>query len=282
MLTTRAEKKKARTRFLLIYAFSLLLLLVVASAFWQKLAQKKQPETAAQAAGSETYFLQTDTVLHSRLAALDAASKAYAQSRLNNAEANTSELLVARGAMASTLDSIEQQAAYLNDGPKKATMYAVAAKFRQAMNDRETLLSSVVALPKLPVSAPHTSRATDSNETERLTRLLQEKEQTIAVLQSQIREETQAGTQLPENGEKDKLIASLQTQLRQKEAALQNALQAGSRPSASGGDWQQKYLSLKSAYEKTAASEKSLRNAYQTLSDDNRRLLSQLQSARKG
>lgn len=129
------------------------------------------------------------------------------------------------------------------------------------------------------------TNSSSNDDAEALKLSLQQKDETIATLQKQVQSGTptagnndNAGLQKTIN-EKDQMIASLQTQLQQKDSALQNA---GSQNRPSGGDWQQKYQALKSSFDKVSASKKSLKNAYQTLADDNRRLLSQLQSARKG
>ena len=84
--------------------------------------------------------------------------------------------------------------------------------------------------------------------------------------------------------EKDKVIASLQTQLKEKEAALQSANAAPAvvtSNSTGDGEWKQKYAALKSSYEKVSANEKALKSAYKTVVDDNKRLLTQLQSIKK-
>ena len=80
--------------------------------------------------------------------------------------------------------------------------------------------------------------------------------------------------------DKEQRIADLENQLKQKNAALQNGGQVTSNDASN--EWKQKYASLKSSYDKLAASEKALRSAYKTVADDNKRLLGQLQSAKKG
>ena len=217
-----------------------------------------------------------------------ALSKNYVKGRQAGAEPDLAALLTARNALRNNLDSIDQQAAYLNEGPKKIAMSLAVAKFRKELADKESLLDGISVLPKGAFNANTKGMATaasSNQEVETLKQLLQQKDETIAALQ---KESQLNATPVSGSGDalqkaladKDKLIASLQTQLKQKDAALQNT-PAQTRP-ASGGEWQQKYQSLKVAFEKVSASEKSLKNSYQTLADDNRRLLSQLQSARKG
>lgn len=316
-VTTHAEQRKAKIRFALIYTLSLVLVFVAVSAFWKKLGAGKASETPVVASQAEAFFMQADTALHTRLERYDAAARNYLQARQNGGEANAASLYAARSAFGNALDSMERQAAYLTDGPKKEMMVLAATGFRKELQTRESLLNSVVALPKLSTPASVAVPATDNAEVEALKKQLQEKDATIATLQAQtaarpadnaeaealkkqLREkeaviatlQTQAAAK-PASGngdaqlrtavaEKDRLIASLQTQLKQKDAALQAASSAPRSTPTSGGEWQQKYNALKSSFDKVSASEKSLKTSYQTLADDNRRLLSQLQSARKG
>jgi hypothetical protein len=110
------------------------------------------------------------------------------------------------------------------------------------------------------------------DETEKLKQLLAQKEERILVLE-----------QLGSSGgnDKDKLILSLQNQLREKEAALQQLANAPAQTNTGNdSELKQKYASLKTAYEKTAASENALKAAYKTVAEDNRRLLNQLQTLR--
>ena len=287
-MITRAEQQKTKLRFAVIYTLSLLLAFVVTTAFWQKLSSKNSPDAAPQTAETEKYFMQLDTALHAKAETLGAMSKAYVKGRQAGTEPDLTALLSARSALRGSLDSIDQQAAYLNEGPKKTAMNLAVSNFRKELDEKENLLNGITVLPKAAFNAntsPSNSATANNDEVESLKRLLQQKDETIAALQK----ESQLNT-TPSSGsgdalqkavaDKDKLIASLQTQLKQKEAASQNASTSGK--TASGGEWQQKYQSLKAAFDKVSASEKSLKNSYQTLADDNRRLLSQLQSARKG
>ena len=324
-MTTRSERKKAKFRFVLLYSVSLLLIFVLVSAFWRRLAPKEQHEIVSTS-NEETWFLQTDTALHTKMEAMDGLAESYMKARAAGAQPDTSAWVRTRFLLTKTLDSIDQQAAYLSEGPKKTTMTSLSANFRSALAHRSAAVAGTVTPSTTPGSAA-------AQEMALLKQLLQEKDQTISDLQKQA--QTAATTSGSSNAglqatvlQKDKDIASLQVQvaslqngLRQKEAALQTAL--ASRPadnsgkdktisalqgqvstlqnqlrqkeadlrtasavrpvvSAGGGEWQQKYQSLKSSFDKVSASEKSLKGAYQTLADDNRRLLSQLQSARKG
>jgi hypothetical protein len=290
MITTRAEQKNARRRFVAIYALSLILVFVVVSAFWQKLANKKDQDSAPVSSEKEAYFMQLDTVLHARMNNLDSVCATYVKARQTGANPDATALLELKNSVRTSLDSLDQQAGYLNEGPKKAMMTLVMASFRKEFADRETVINGISTLPRQAFNSNTATTGSDaagsSLTIDSLKRSLQAKDETIAGLQKQVQLSASDNNNAANDGlqktvaDKDKIISSLQAQLKQKEAALQN-LPAQSKPAA-GGEWQQKYQSLKSSFDKVAASEKSLKNAYQTLADDNRRLLSQLQAARKG
>ena len=123
-------------------------------------------------------------------------------------------------------------------------------------------------------------------EVEKLKAALAEKEQKIASLESAIQGRgttpaiTDNGSGQPATADKkDQLIASLQARLAQTEGALQQA-QSTAAPNA-GGEWKQKYGALKASFDRLSSNEKKLRDAYKTISDDNRRLSLRLESLRK-
>lgn len=326
-MTTRTERRKAKLRFIALYAVSLLLLLTLASAFWQRLATKNTQAVAPQTGDKEAWFLTIDTAFHAKMNAMNDLAATYVKARKDGAQPDMGGWLLLRQSLNKTLDSLDQQAGYLTDGPKKAMMTSIAANFRKAVFNHEAVVNGIVTFPKGGATAgvPASTAAVDS-----LKRLLQERDGLVAALQKQAQlaaanSGATANSLQVAISERDKNIAglqnqisTLQTQIRQKDAALQAAsnnkpvannaglaslqnqvttlqnqlkqkdaaLQAAlaSKPAvvSGGAEWQQKYQSLKTSFDKVAASEKSLRGAYQTLADDNRRLLSQLQSARKG
>lgn len=284
MLTaTRNEKQKARNRFAVIYAVSLLLVFILMSAFWRRFGPPAGPATASDAGESESFFVPLDTALHQRLEVLDALYSGYIRARKNGVDRGGAALLQAKNAMMKTLDSLDQQAGYLKEGPKKTVLNLVSSKFRKAVDDRESLMIDLMLLPKQSAparSVAATAQPDNASEVEELKRQLDEKNARILTLENAA---AAGGPEPTPPAEKDKQIASLQQQLRQKEAALQSArLAAQNKPAAGGGEWQQKYNALKSSYDKVSANEKSLKEAYKNLADDNRRLLVQLQSVRKG
>lgn len=282
-VTTRTEQKNAKRNFFLLYAVSLVVGLVAIISLWQKFATPAAT-VVSPTAESENYFMQMDTLLHRKMERFDDVYAGYVKARRSGVEPATGALFAVRSDLGQTLDSIDQQAGFLSDGPKKSIMNLTAARFRKAVNYRDSLLNDLVVLPK--PAALDSGAANASAELALLKGLLEEKDREIALLQqaaktTPVPNNTAAAAQLQKAiTDKDRQIASLQAQLRQKEAALQNA-GTPSRPAAGGGEWPQKYASLKAAHDKAVANEKSLKNAYQTVADDNRRLLLQLQSMRK-
>lgn len=248
---TANEQKKAKLRFIALYACSLVLMIGVVAAFWKKGA-------AAQPAGElpvsdDEYFVQYDTLLHARMDQLDERYAIYLKN-LQNGNKEATGFLYARDMLATTLDSIEKQASFLTSGPKKEAIAQVVARYKNSLMIRSRLINELTHIPQkstLPSTEPDvTSTNTSDPDVENLKTMLAAKDQRIADLENQVK---------------------------------QNASQNGRQNTGGGSDeWKQKYNSLKSSYDKLAASEKSLRNAYKTVADDNKRLLGQLQSAKKG
>lgn len=259
--------KKARMQFVVLYLISLVLLFVVLTAFLKKEGTDNSSVVYQPQTESEKSFLLLDTMLQSKMQQLDLAYAAYLKTdrRVDNKEA--AEVFNQKKSLQQTLDSIESQATALKDGPLKNAMALVATKFKTSFQLRDSVFFSLLLLQQTTTyttTQPVTTNETPNTELDELKAILVQKEQRIQELEK---------TNPADVQEKDKLIASLQNQLKQKEA-IQNT---GSGDS----EWKQKYLSMKQAYDKSAASESSLKNAYKTVVDDNKRLLTQLQSLRK-
>ena len=127
-------------------------------------------------------------------------------------------------------------------------------------------------------------------EVENLKKALAEKDQEIATLKNAVQQKGNVDTGVKQISpsinadEKDKIIASLQNQLKEKDAALRSraSVPPVNATSSDGSEWKQKYSALKASYDKVSANEKTLKSAYKTVADDNKRLLSQLQTSKKG
>ena len=128
-----------------------------------------------------------------------------------------------------------------------------------------------------------------SPEIENLKKALAAKDQKIAALEATVQQNNASNAVAKQNepsalpDEKDKTIASLQMQLKEKEASLKAMSSSAPATTNTPGEteWKQKYSSLKASYDKVSANEKTLKSAYKTVADDNKRLLTQLQSMKK-
>ena len=288
---TRKEQKKARLRFIALYAISLLFIFIVVSAFWQNKEGAQADPIDKEVAESNLFFMQTDTLLHARMEQLDKAFSSFLLSRTKNNNVDAGRFLQAKNSFTTVLDSIEKQAMYLSNGPKKNAMTNLAAKFRMAFIERNKILDAVALLPKQKrdsnlVANNNTGRS--QAELEELKKILLDKENKIAELERRT-QVMQPGNdkgltdllnqKQKELAGKDKVITFLESQLKQVHAKKGPAILTSSN--SSDGEWKKKYASLKESYDKITASEKSLKSAYKTVADDNRRLLNQLQAARK-
>ena len=269
-MITYNEQKKTKLRFLAVYAVSLILIFIVVVAFWQKKSAITDDSITQQAEG-ETYFLQFDTLLYSKLDQVDNMFTLFLKAP-EKSTVETNHFFSVKNAMTTTLDSIAEQASILNTGPKKAAMEMIVNRYRSSLEIRDRLISQLSFIPKDKVlSQPqvsYTDTSRSNTDIQSLRNTVAEKEQRITTLEQKAQADLK---------EKDDLINSLQIQLKQK---LPGDIPNNS-PMADNA-WKQKYASLKASYDKVAESEKALRNAYKTVAEDNRRLLSELQSMKKG
>ena len=242
------EEKKSRLRFVLLYAFSLVLIFIVVTAFWKKSSDVAGGSAAEP--GSDDYFMQYDTLLYNSWKQIDEESIGY----LRNVQKGNSTavgFVSAKKSFESKLDSLEKEASFLTTGAKKQAIEQIVARYRKSIVTRSRFMEKIGHLPKGSTPVIDTSSGSNA-ETNNLRSML-------------------AG--------KDQRILDLENQLRQKNAALQSG-----NPSAidNSGEWKQKYNSLRSEHDKLLQTEKSLRSAYKTVADDNRRLLAELQQTKKG
>lgn len=241
-METPPHKKTARWQFFGLYLFSLILIFIVVSAFWKA----SEPVTAAPDPTKEdaAYFMQIDTLLHTRMAALDATVVHH----LKNGQASDGNVVQAQFyQMQQAIDGVEKQASFLEEGSRKQVMQFAAASFREMLVLRKSLLSGTLeaagnsAQPSATPGNPPSS--TSADEVAKLRQLLAQKDERIMALEQRV------NTSAAPGGGND-------------------------------SELKQKYTSLKAAFEKTAASEKALKAAYNTVAEDNRRLLNQLQTIR--
>lgn len=239
------SKTKARRRFIILYLVSLVFIFIVVSSFW-KVSAPSVAQTVTETNDDASRFMQIDTLLHARMEALDTSILQYAKTKGSEDLATVQRHVYF---LQSAIDSVDKQAAILLDGSRKQHMLLAVANFKKLMAERNCVLyggeTTQVLIPPPAGQTPPVSTNTDGDQ------------------------------------DKDQLILSLQNQLKQTEAALQQKTNNASQPAGeSDSEWKQKYASLKTAFEKTAASEKALKAAYKTVAEDNRRLLNQLQTLR--
>lgn len=79
--------------------------------------------------------------------------------------------------------------------------------------------------------------------------------------------------------DKDQTITMLQSEIRMLDSLHRNAVPVTRTVTTDDGEWRQKYGALKATYDKLANESKALERSYQTLADDNRRLVSQLRKS---
>lgn len=258
---TQQEQKKAKISFFAVYIASIVLILVIAVSLFKGTPTALTSTPVIYSAGAVT---KADDLLHAKAEVLDSM---YARSLAGNGTGviDTIGLSLAKREFQATTDSIAKAAETLQDATEKAEIAALVARFKKAVQVRGDMINMYAVL--LHDSA-HTitsvqNTTTNNQELEQLKTILLQKEQRITVLE---------GQQTVSADDKDKQIAALQKQLRERPVT--------SMQTSDDGEWKQKYASLMTVYNKVVGQNTTLNKSYQTLVDDNRRLLAQLQSAR--
>ncbi|MDB5208176.1 MAG: hypothetical protein JWR72_3251 [Flavisolibacter sp.] len=268
---TLKEQKKAKIRFFALYIASVVLIIVIVSSLW------KDDSPAMVVSGMEATsptknerLLQIDALLHNKLEIVDneyasaiSAGKAGMQSRQNNLQSAESNFRT-------TLDSLDKEAATIKDEQQKSSLMTLVADFRKSLESRSKLMNGYTTLlndtTNTAVGITGATGTTDA-EMQELKTILVEKEEKVAALEKK---------RLDDLAEKDKIITSLQSQVAKK---TNGPVQT---PTTSGdSEWKQKYVKLKASYDNVAGQNNTLSRSYKSIVDDNRRLLSQLQAARK-
>lgn len=266
---TLQEQKKSKIRFFAVYMASVALLLIIISSLWKNDASGPATNNIIASSPPESdNLLQADALLHTKLQALDSRYSVAIAAGKTGMQAERNNLQAAETDFKTTLDSLEKEAPAAKDEQQRNGLTLIVAGFRQSLQTRSSLINSYTALlndtSRSVVNVQSPSATTDGDMRE-LKSILVEKEEKLATLEKQ----RVAGLQ-----EKDKIIASLQSRVNNKTnipAPVQTITTAGD------SEWKQKYIKLKASFDNTANQNKS----YKALVDDNRRLLSQLQAARK-
>jgi hypothetical protein len=270
---TLEEQKRAKIRFFAVYAASVVLIVVIVFSLWRNDSTDSAATTQAALPVNNGTLLQADALLHDQVKILDNAYSAALSAGKTGVPSQSSNLQSAESALKNTLDSLEKEAAGIKDAQQKAAVITMVANFRNSAETRSALMSTYTALladtSRSIVSTVQNPASGTDTEMQELKSILVEKEEKVAALEKR---------RLADLAEKDKVILSLQSRVAQKS-------NGPAQPVTSAGDsdreWRQKYAKLKTSYDNIAGQNNALTKSYKTIVDDNRRLLSQLQAARK-
>lgn len=241
VVETPVDSSPTKVKFFALYLLSVLLAVVVFASLWQRKPETVIVEAAAPATNTEAgKLIQRTFLLQSRLNELD---RLYLGSAGNAAQAqkNTPVIQRAESSFSFLLDSVENEVALTQDEEQKGEWLRLVADFKSSFQNRAALLktySQATTPQNIPVAS------VNNKEVEEL-----------------------KGTIV----EKDRTIASLQQDLRNKPVTVvQN--------SGDGGEARKKLANLQAAYDKLQEQSATLNRAYGVVVQDNRRLLTQLQS----
>lgn len=262
------NRKAAKLKFFAAYFLSVALLFVVLSSFLRigAVSEGRQGANAVQAKADTR--LAIDQLLHRQMERLISASSLY---MLKSASQESSAALKKESSnFLQLVDSIHKETSSMDESEKQQVQTILDAFSRQAEKQVELVKTTTTLNRNTPAAGSGNSSA----ELNELKGILVQKEQKILEL------ETKSQTALQE---KDRTIADLQNKLNTQPAAVAQPKQDD------GGEWRDKYEKLKSAHDKlketndrNVSEANSLKTAYKEVVDDNRRLITQLQSARAG
>lgn len=258
------NRKAAKRKFYGVYTLSVLLFFIVLSSFLKRGPAEKGDREATTTVKTDAR-LSVDPLLHRELDKVLSACSVYATKSASRDAAQNLQKENER--FNSLLDSIRIANASLG-ATEKDSLQALLDAFRQEAGKQVSLVKTATLLK----SGPAVSGSAATEEMNELKAILVQKEQRIQELESQ------SGTSLQE---KDRTIASLQSRL--------NALPPAGQEKGDGTEWKEKFEKMKAAYDKlkttsdqTITESNALKTAYKEVVDDNRRLLNQLQTTRSG
>ncbi|NTS41466.1 hypothetical protein HRG84_11180 [Flavisolibacter sp. BT320] len=250
-----SNRKKAKARFFVAYAGSVLLLLVLASSFLKptaKIVEKFEPFVTK----NEDHHSAIYQALHQRMDHLDKLCVAVAADRTTE---NLNLLLAEENAFYASIDSVRKTIASFPSPQKEKELNALLEAFTRAAENQTSLARGI---------QPTTGAGATSSPA--LNNQLLAKEQRILELENQNK--------------------TLQQEVEDAKAALQKTPPVVQQaPPSNGAVWKERYESVKKAHdglkETSSKYEKQvveLKKSYKDVVDDNRRLLAQLQAARAG
>ncbi len=270
---TSAELKRAKIKFFAVYAASVLLIVIILASLWKGRSSMNEASATPTSVSDGDKFVAADALLHTGMEQLDNRYTTLLTGNRQMLEENLKSIQEAEVSFKTTLDSMEKGTGSLRDEQQKREMDRVVVSFKKAFQSKAAIMKSYVELLKDPSHPSTLVLQNNPNDPalQELKGILVEKEQKISALELQRQNEL---------SEKDKTIAALQSQLKQFQdgKAVVSAV-----PQNSSGDqteWKQKYAKIKAGYDNLVSQNNALNNANKTITDDNRRLLTQLQSIR--
>lgn len=247
-----------KARFFAIYIVSVLLIVLLLSSFLL-------PENSASEHDASSLMISDRAAiierLHRRMAPLQLAAVAISE---NGAAADAWQNLEKEKAMfMSVIDSIHKKTAVISNEKDKAGIEKLLQSFALDAERWHQLAKGYSSFKRS--SSAIASGKTGGAELEQLKAMLVQKDVRIGELEQQ--------KQLAEN-EKNTALAALQNNT----ASTPNLVTP--RKDQDAAEWKDKYNKLKAASEKSAAQLDAMKTSYREAIEDNRRLLSQLQSVR--
>ncbi len=265
------EQKKAKMKFFAAYIFSVILIIIVFASVWRNTSAASADMRDTPSLFREPGVVQQDVMLHTKLQELDNLYLAAFNGDTKEIDLALGKITPVENSFHLTLDSLEKLVPLVKDQQQKNETELVVSSFRKAFLSRTVIRESYVELLN---DTARTARKTvmvpasaATNEIDNLKTMLVEKEEKLAALEKQL----QAGL-----AEKDRVITSLQTQSSQKPVTT-----TPTNSSSVDGEWRAKHAKLKAGYDDLVIQNNTLSKSYKAIVDDNRRLLSQLQAARK-
>lgn len=265
---TLSEQKKAKLKFFTTYVLSIILILFLFAYLWRDEGSVSAQDNAVYSASDSKSYVLADAFLHKKMQELD---NLYASSINNNATSLTG-VQPAEKAFQSSLDSLEREVAEITDKEQKNNWRLLLENFRSSFQNKSSLMNAYSLLQRdtsrnMTASTPDQNKAGNNTAAvEELKALMRQKDERIASLERQRQGEL---------AEKDRAIVSLQNQLAQKPGAISQ------RSASDDSEWKQKYNSIKARHTELNTAYNTLSSSYQSVVADNRRLLNQLQQARK-
>ncbi|HEX8316630.1 MAG TPA: hypothetical protein VF609_16625 [Flavisolibacter sp.] len=238
------QQKKAKLKFFAVYIVSVVLILIIFAAF----RTTDQPTVAAvesvstPSAGQSGQLAEADALLHSRMNDLDKLRLAAVQNPANAARSDMA-IQTAEADFTVLLDSLEKQKAELSNVDQQR-LSLLLENFKNELQAKSQMHSNYIQLVKKQSVPPVT---TNNEEVERLRSALEDKEKTIS---------------------------SLQQQLASKPVSAP-------RTTNDDAETKKKLASLKAAYDRLQIQNATMEKSYKIVVEDNRRLVTQLQSPRK-